>query len=1611
MSQDVSVNPMIAVIDVVQNAVDYGQLTDYLKTSFKKEVLFLNAQDFTDAGSRVTKTENKSSTKSKSTSGGLTSSNSYYEKKNMINDPQTQAIVKGIKAKIDADLVKVLDAKKKTYASFEKEKLKALSKSAKNSSNEEKANSLKSKATIDFDELKMSLPFEGKIDILYLIVNFPYLPRQLARLIEGGVDLNVFLTIVPKDFEESSNNMDSQRSSANVNSEIENIQKNEKIPISIQGNKKSVILGQELDSLQNPNMYPPLRWMSIRETAPTHVVFEKVFAGDSVESTFKNIEEKLILITKARESYNEYFKEKSIIELPIVNPNHNDNQMNNFIEFLAERQGDFINALYYELKSHDFHTIRPPPPPPIADQFASIFNEAMNTLERRVVFLEPRELNISDFSFEYPPLIHSLIYKLINWSVKKEDAGACQALSSFLNSPQNFYAYAGSKFDSIVQSMNKKHQLSLPLSFFDWSQWNYAAEYLQLGEALVDGIRNSDIIETSFDRSIGILWVLAIQPVPKTIGQFQSRYFMPQTIEGISEYIDNLFDSSDRADGGSKTAPPEKKSRNSPSPAQIIKDALDMSILLPNLQQRMNENDSYYRMPIKVSNSINFNAPYYFDSGLKVNIKREVVNEKMTFNYTANFKQFFDVFANKRSVTVQTFEGIRVMFEKPFAVTILFNEQSIRYNSESITIKSTGEFPIMITKNGAFIMNDKDGVKTIVHPNGTITRNVQIEVEENNEKPPTSEAPSARHDHKLSTRSLSGSLTTALNNLTNTTGKEMMWRSIDKDGNSYLHSPDGKMTKEDLKHGETVDLSTMMRNMIRPDNIEYYIKKDGTRKIIFGLDFSIEQSFSNPLDEAFGENSFESKSLKEGNKLNKGGNKMENIKNLDNFNVDLLEELKENIFIFDIPNFPVIQMKGNELTMTLDRFLFNFCDENVKMTCPDYSININTENVSVSAPPPSEETEAVAISASLSLSISKMNNISNSVSRDSNNFPKIEVQDHITMMCLTQQRCEFRCNEKVLVADQNGIEKMYQLLSEEEIEKAQQNENSKRKKVDLSIMTQWGKANPIKDSIVEQQQIDFYKLFNPHFYAIRADMTMCEFLRKDSIKEDDCVVFEEVLSHPTCCECNIKTYHHPIRPPAVYFINKPLTKPERSTILKGLHIPKPKKEKPKNNNKKPVQSSVVPGTSSTAPSPPISASNSTLLTELDENNAAQKTTKNHSKKSSKSKSKNSANEINNQEATNETTTTEQRKTKSRSKSRANANSPPEVVERPLQEESSNIKDIAVEIVDDDDDDEDDEAVQLAEANHNVFFCESKLFVKKMNNWLEEHNIAYEQMMKQPEPQPPEILQVPPQTPSPRILEAQASKYSKTVSEFQSGAVAPNYWESFEAEFAMPLNEPRTVERDLSPRTKLCDPPRPFREKKRSYYYRNDAQFTSDEDQNLDFYDEDTYNNLDSNYVPKSSDSSRHSYNFDNYNNNTNNSNITKAETTKKKIIYKNKIVSCSVGPNTNRNSLNSIITRPVTVKATPNAINFGQIKINTSASAQLVITNTGKVPLHYSVTQTSEPNIKVLTIPGVVFPGLKMTLKVALLPSRYPQNITTSFQLKTQMFDLSIPVTVDIVDE
>ncbi|KAH0788457.1 hypothetical protein GPJ56_007624 [Histomonas meleagridis] len=200
--------------------------------------------------------------------------------------------------------------------------------------------------------------------------------------------------------------------------------------------------------------------------------------------------------------------------------------------------------------------------------------------------------------------------------------------------------------------------------------------------------------------------------------------------------------------------------------------------------------------------------------------------------------------------------------------------------------------------------------------------------------------------------------------------------------------------------------------------------------------------------------------------------------------------------------------------------------------------------------------------------------------------------------------------------------------------------------------------------------------------------------------------------------------------------------------------------------------------------------------------------------------------------------------------------------------------------------------------------------------------------------------LPPHTPSPRILEAQANLRSMKVADLRDKQVL-NYWKSKEAEFAVPIEHPSTLSRPISPRVALNDPPRGTTKMDPPPVYRPETF----------------------------------------------------------KPVIKTPIVTKRAPPKEQK--------KPLTVKTTPEVVNFGNIRQNMSASTKLTLTNLGATPLHFSVSQPSNEFVKVLALPGVVYPGLKMTLKISLMPAP-KQKISTSFQLKTNLYDITVPVFVNI---
>jgi hypothetical protein len=104
--------------------------------------------------------------------------------------------------------------------------------------------------------------------------------------------------------------------------------------------------------------------------------------------------------------------------------------------------------------------------------------------------------------------------------------------------------------------------------------------------------------------------------------------------------------------------------------------------------------------------------------------------------------------------------------------------------------------------------------------------------------------------------------------------------------------------------------------------------------------------------------------------------------------------------------------------------------------------------------------------------------------------------------------------------------------------------------------------------------------------------------------------------------------------------------------------------------------------------------------------------------------------------------------------------------------------------------------------------------------------------------------------------------------------------------------------------------------------------------------------------------------------------------------------------------------RAATVRADRDMINFGTVVERSHSTASMVVMNVGTKPLHFSVTQPKVPCVKVLTVPGIVYPGLKMTLKVALMAPPVG-SITTSFMLITKQINgpeanKSIPIVAEV---
>jgi hypothetical protein len=172
------------------------------------------------------------------------------------------------------------------------------------------------------------------------------------------------------------------------------------------------------------------------------------------------------------------------------------------------------------------------------------------------------------------------------------------------------------------------------------------------------------------------------------------------------------------------------------------------------------------------------------------------------------------------------------------------------------------------------------------------------------------------------------------------------------------------------------------------------------------------------------------------------------------------------------------------------------------------------------------------------------------------------------------------------------------------------------------------------------------------------------------------------------------------------------------------------------------------------------------------------------------------------------------------------------------------------------------------------------------------------------------------------------------------AEALNYWESHEADFGYPLTTRRMAPRPVSSRRYLHDPPR---------WFKRYAEADADDEESETFA-------LTEPTVPM-------------------------------------RICECE----SPRRALPGLVI-------SPEEISFGNVPGDKSVSTALVVANTGERPIHYSFAQIECPVVKLRSIPGVVFPGLKVTIHLE-VEKAGPQAVKTALKILTNRgFEIVIPI-------
>lgn len=235
--------------------------------------------------------------------------------------------------------------------------------------------------------------------------------------------------------------------------------------------------------------------------------------------------------------------------------------------------------------------------------------------------------------------------------------------------------------------------------------------------------------------------------------------------------------------------------------------------------------------------------PYVFENGFLAQIHRTNY-----FSYNLSYRDVFQITSKQDSICFQPIELICIYFNFPFSCSAIFNEQTIYFDGEKLVLMENTCQILYITTDGVLVSNKNHPV--IIDQYGTVSQKLFD-----------------------------------------------TWTSVTADSTTYVN---GK--RVDRKSSSFIDYKTKVRTMVRPDGVEYYVNPDGTRKIIYGIEFTIEQR-------------------------------------------------PNSVIAYDILNFPLITFENGTFTIQMDRFEFSFSkNKTVKFHSSMFSSEFNGEKLIVDIP-------------------------------------------------------------------------------------------------------------------------------------------------------------------------------------------------------------------------------------------------------------------------------------------------------------------------------------------------------------------------------------------------------------------------------------------------------------------------------------------------------------------------------------------------------------------------------------------------------------------------------------------------------------------------------------